>query len=231
MFKELQVTLYDIFGYLLPGAIILLGFMLIFWAIFWPTTPIWVYVHPPLSLAVCAVLFAYLAGHLGQAVGNFLETLPHVKTVLEAKLPLSVELNQMVYDAVAARFGEKAKHLKPKELLTLCDQSLVHAASLGEREIFVYREGFYRGTCVALGFFALALVIRLLWSPAVLVLTTRSIEFHRRELAVAAALAGLGSWLSFRRYLRFACIKNVCCATRFLALVKAPQTATRDTPK
>jgi hypothetical protein len=137
-------------------------------------------------------------------------------------------LNQLVHDAVAVRFGEKAKLLKPKELLMLCDQALVHAASLGEREIFVYREGFYRGTSVALAFLGSALILRLVWSPAVFTLTSRSIELHRGALALAAGLAGLGSWLSFQRYLRFARHKNICCATRFLALMTAPQTVTPE---
>jgi hypothetical protein len=219
VFKELQITLYDVFGYLLPGAIILVGILFLFWAIFWPTAPLRVYSHPPLALAVCAIFLAYLAGHLGQGVGNLVEKLPTVTRTLEMNLPLSAELNELVHEGVAARFGEKAKLLKPKELLALCDQALVHAGSLGDREILVYREGFYRGTSVALAFLGLTLVLRLMWSPTIFALTTRTVEIHRGGVALAAALSGLGSWLSFRRYLRFARLKNICCTTRFLALV------------
>jgi hypothetical protein len=40
MLKDIQVTLYDIFGYLLPGFIFLAGIAMLFWAIFMPSAPI-----------------------------------------------------------------------------------------------------------------------------------------------------------------------------------------------
>jgi hypothetical protein len=218
VFKELQITLYDVFGYLIPGAIILVALILLFWTLFWPSVPLRVWTHPPLVLVICVALGAYLAGHLGQAVGNLLETLPKVSRTLEKELPLSAELSELVRNAVAAQFGEKAGHLRPKELLMLCDQALVHVGSPGEREIFVYREGFYRGASVALAFLSLMLILRLVWTPAIFVLTSRTVQFYRWELGLAAILAAIGSWLGFRRYLRFACHKNITCAARFLAL-------------
>jgi hypothetical protein len=169
-------------------------------------------------MVVCLILIAYLAGHLGQGVGNLMEKLPAVRRTLETNLPISADLTKLVHDAVAVRFGETARSLKPKELSLLCDQALICAGSPGEREIFVYREGFYRGNCVALAFLGLTLILRLVWSPSFLFVVHKSFELHRRELALAAIIAWLGSWLSFNRYLRFACHKNSTSLVRFLAL-------------
>ena len=222
LFKELQITLYDIFGYFLPGAVIVAAFLVLFWTLFWPTFPLRIPVTLPFFPGACIALVAYLAGHMGQAVGNFLEKLPTVKKTLEAKLPVSHEFAELVRDAVSARFGEKARSLNPKELWDLCDQALLFGGSPGEREIFVYREGFYRGCCVAFSFLALTLLPRIIWQPAVVCWGSHTVAAYRGEITLAIAIAGLGAWLSFRRYLRFACIKKVTCLARFLALVASP---------
>jgi hypothetical protein len=71
VFKELQITLYDVFGYLLPGAIILVAILFLFWAVFWPTAPLRVYTKPPLTLTIFAIFLAYLAGHLAWIIHDF----------------------------------------------------------------------------------------------------------------------------------------------------------------
>jgi hypothetical protein len=174
------------------------------------------------ALAAIGLVFsAYLAGHLGQGIGNFIEKLPNVKRKLEI-LPLSSELSELVRDAVATRFGERSRSLNAKELALLCDQALICANSPGEREIFVYREGFYRGNCVALALLGTSLVLRLLSSPAVIYLADARLEIHRSQLALAVVIAALGTWLSFLRYMRFATHKNASCLARFLALAMEP---------
>lgn len=218
MFKELQITLYDIFGYLLPGSIILIAVVVLFWSLFWPSAPLALSADVPTLAAVGLVFSAYLAGHLGQGIGNFMEKLPNVKRNLETNLPLSTELSGLVRDAVAVRFGEHARSLNPNDLALLCDQAMIYVGSPGDREIFVYREGFYRGNCVALALLGLTLVLRLVCSPAVIYLADARVEIHRNQLALAAVIAAFGTWLSFRRYLRFSAHKNATCLARFLAL-------------
>ncbi len=218
MFKELQITLYDIFGYLLPGSIILMAFALLFWSLFWPSAPLALTANVPTWVAIGLVFSAYLAGHLGQGIGNFLEKLPNVKRRLENNIPLPTELGGLVRDAVAVRFGEQTRSLNTKDLALLCDQALVYAGSPGDREVFVYREGFYRGNCVALAFLGLTLLLRMVCSPAVIMLGNARVEIYRGQLIAAVVIAGFGSWLSFIRYLRFGAHKNSTCLTRFLAL-------------
>jgi hypothetical protein len=38
MVRDIKVTLYDIFGYLLPGAVFFAGIAILFWAIYIPRT-------------------------------------------------------------------------------------------------------------------------------------------------------------------------------------------------
>jgi hypothetical protein len=222
VFKELQITLYDIFGYLLPGSIILIAVVILFWSLFWPSAPFALIANVPTLPAIGLLFSAYLAGHLGQGIANFLEKLPNVRRKLEIELPLSAELSQLVRDAVAERFGYWAKWLKSKELVLLCDQALICACSPGEREIFIYREGFYRGNCVALALLGLTLAVRLICSPAIIYLGDARIEIHRIQLILAALIAAFGTCLSFRRYIRFSTHKNATCLARFLALTKEP---------
>ena len=223
MFKDVQVTLYDFFGYLLPGAATLFAVVLVFWTFFWP--------HASLSLpsalpvlATTSLLFAaYLAGHLGQALGNLLEKVSPGRNNLDKKLPLSPELGKEVVHALAGRFGEQIKTLEPKELFHLCDQALVHCSSLGEREIFTYREGFYRGNAVALSCVSFALAVRLVCVPAMLSIGGQIYEIYRAPLALAVVLTGVSAWLCYARFLRFAEHRYRSCFLRFLALSKEPK--------
>lgn len=149
MFKDIQVTLYDIFGYLLPGAVLLLAVALVFWTLFWPRASLNLPSTLP-ALAMTTMLFAaYLVGHLTQAIGNLLEKVSPGRAKLDEEVPVSPELGMVLIHAVTTRFGEHTKSLEAKELYHLCDQTFIHCGSLGslgEREIFTYREGFYRGT-------------------------------------------------------------------------------------
>lgn len=69
MFAGLRVTLYEVFGYLLPGAVSLCGLGIVAWSCFWPAATL----APPNASApfwVTIGLIAYLLGHLTQALGN-----------------------------------------------------------------------------------------------------------------------------------------------------------------
>lgn len=43
MLKDIQVTLYDVFGYFFPGLILVFALTILFWALFWPVAPYVVY--------------------------------------------------------------------------------------------------------------------------------------------------------------------------------------------
>ena len=217
MLKDIQITLYDIFGYLLPGTVVVLALVVGFWALFWPHSLLSVPLGLP-ALVVTVLLFAaYLAGHLAQAMGNIVEMWSEASKRFDKEIPLSDELQKILKASAAKHLGVPSD-LSAKELYLLCDQALVHKGSMGEREIFVYREGFYRGNSVALAFLTLSLCVRALCTPAIAVIGPRTIELHWNHLALAAALTAAGAWLAFRRYLRFREYKYLTCFARFLSL-------------
>jgi hypothetical protein len=219
MFKQIEITLYDFFGYLLPGAIILGAILILFWSLFWPSMPLTVHMALSTSATVSLLFAFYLLGHLGQAIGNLIERLRPVKVLRERNLRLSPEVRRVLLEAVSARFGLEAESFSSDDLFSLCDQTLVHHCSLGERDIFVYREGFYRGVCVALCLLCVTTILRLIRTPVLVVFGPATLEVHRSELALCAFLMAVGTWLAFERYLRFGRHKCQSCFLRFLALV------------
>lgn len=218
MFKGLQVTLYDIFGYFLPGVIVVLALSILFWTFFWPTSPYVVYTDFSIPVVVIFAFAAYVAGHVAQGVGNLLEKLPSAKQVIDGSLPTTDDLATSLREALVKRFGRGAQELPPREIYQLCDQTLIHHGSLGEREIFSYREGFYRGVCVAMVALAVAFIVRLLRPPIQLWIVDSPIAVTYGPLTFAALLSSMGAWLSFRRYLHFAKLRIYTCLLRFLAL-------------
>jgi hypothetical protein len=218
VFKELQITVYDVFGFLLPGSVVAAAVVVGFWAIFWPTGTLLIPLKLPALATSYLLLISYLCGHLGQAMSNIVERWSKSSTKFESKIPLTAPLEKILRECTAKHFGAAAGELNAKELYLLCDQALVHNHSLGERDVFIYREGFYRGNSVALAFLAMSLGIRLFHSPAVIAIGQKVVELHRGEIALAGAFTALGSWLAYRRYLRFREHKFQTCFSRFLSL-------------
>ena len=189
-----------------------------FWAVLWPTSALVI----PLKLAAFAAIFvvlaSYLAGHLGQAMSNVVEKWSPASRRFDITIPLSPELEKLLRASAAKHLGAPAGNLGAKELYLLCDQTLIHNHSIGERDVFIYREGFYRGNSVALAFLTLSLLTRIFHSPVVIVIGQRIAELYRNQVALAAAFTAFGAWLAYRRYLRFREHKFQTCFLRFLSL-------------
>lgn len=227
MFKDLQVTLYDIFGYLFPGAIVVFALTILSWSLFWPAQPYTIYTDFSWPAVIIIALVSYLGGHLAQACGNFLEKLPRATDILHKRLLIDEGLSGELKKTLGKRFGASAEALPPREMYQLCDQCLVHHGSLGEREVFIYREGFYRGVCVALAVLAIGLSVRLVRFPARLWILDSPTDIPFGALVLAILISVLGCWLCFRRYLRFAEHRIRTCLLRFLALSTGPSIAAK----
>jgi hypothetical protein len=71
MFENFTFTLYEIFGYLLPGGVTLVALILLYWALFVPTVPLGIAsFQPGLGTWTIILLVSYVLGHGVQAVGN-----------------------------------------------------------------------------------------------------------------------------------------------------------------
>jgi len=219
MFKDIQVTLYDIFGYLLPGVVVFAALIILMWSIFWPSDTLVIQSTLPTVELVGLLLATYIAGHLVQGLANVLESIVRRWNFLN-EMPLSAELTKLVRGAAASHFGKEVESLSSRELFGLCDQTLLHHGSPGEREIFVYREGFYRGIFVALCLLTLALFARMVSRPILICAFGIDTELWRRHVAFGAFLAAVGAIFAFRRYIRFAEHCRRAGFLRFLALAQ-----------
>src|SRR5712692_9256746 len=71
MVGNLAFTLYEAFGYLLPGGIAFLAFVVLYWAFFVPGVPLGIANFQAGLVTWAAVTLAsYVLGHAAQAVGN-----------------------------------------------------------------------------------------------------------------------------------------------------------------
>jgi hypothetical protein len=156
--KELQLTLYEVFGYLLPGAVLTGGVSLIFWAAFFPQTAIDFDIKSVEVWGTFLVL-SYVAGHVAQGIGN--------AVVSRFESAEDHAINTVLDPEIVAACKKKAKELtgadvekvKPRWLYRLCDDAVIRSGKIGERDVYIYREGFYRGTFVGIVFVVLGFVL------------------------------------------------------------------------
>jgi len=192
--KDIEVTLYDIFGYVFPGAVFTAALYLLYWTIF-PTSQ--------LDLAGISgtgwtflLMVAYVAGHLVQALTN-----------------LAFKAQDGTFPAeVVSAAQKKARDLikpsgtgdlAPKTIFEICDHYVMQEGETATRDVYVYRKGFYRGMSAALLLLALALVVRACVPGATIALFGAERQFTLPELLVLAAGAGLFGWAFYQRYRRF----------------------------
>ncbi len=219
MLKEMQALVYHLLGYLLPGMIILSAMILLFWTLFWPTLPLQLPGNMQVLPLIALLLLAYPAGYLGQAMSSFLEKFPKPKQVFQGSLPLYPELYPLFRRAVARRFGESTKLLTPKELYELCNQVLIIHGTERGREIYIWRESFYRSNAVAFFLLTLSLTIRLMGADVFLIFANMKMEIGKGGLALAALITALGTWAAYRRYVTFCRYRLSSCFLRYLAVV------------
>ena len=158
MLDNFTFTLYEIFGYLMPGSLALAGFAVIYWALFIPCVPLGVATFTPgVGTWVIVLAGCYILGHAAQAVGNKLLRFVEKKALEMKGAPL---LRKSAFDSAAKILGMEVKDLEARWVYRVLDEYAVQSGQPGDRDMFIYREGFYRGTCISLFFFSAALFAR-----------------------------------------------------------------------
>jgi len=154
--SNINVTLYDIFGYLMPGAAALGSFALLAWSLFIPGHPLH---SPSLTSVEWLTLFvlAYFLGHLVQAIGDLAFWWAREETV-------ALVVGEKALGAARMREIEKRAKLGDAQRMSLfgyCDTYLAQQGKTADREIYQYRQGFYRGLTIALLPAVAAIVVEL----------------------------------------------------------------------
>ena len=227
MFKTLQVTLYDIFGYLLPGTVALVAVVVVMWAVLMPAKPLKL---PLTDIALAnwfaAMVVAYLIGHLVQALANQLGMLLRSTEDLMLSPDREGGMSVALVAAAWARAGSIVRlydaAMDPDLLHRICDEVVVQRGNASDRDLYIYREGFYRGMTIAFGLLFLSLVVRTAIPGTALKLSgTVCCVPWLLLLSVAAAMLA-GAWLCFRRYRRFGRYRVEQALVGFMVLLDRP---------
>lgn len=206
MINDLKVTLYDIFGYLLPGCIFMAGVLLLIWALIYPSQPLPL-LHLPVTAWIGLGLATYVLGHVTQGLGNALSRLtPPVEEEMVscAQHGLPAPILNALQTQLSQRLNIDSHKLSGAWLYRLCDEGHLQSGCGSMREVYVYREGFYRGVTVAFALLALALLFRMLLPGAMLRISGVTYPINRATIGFGLTLAIGSMVVCFFRFRRFA---------------------------
>ena len=207
MLKDIEVTLYDIFGYLLPGCVTLVALLIIVWTICYPGKA--VPMRQPNTL-ICTVflVLAYFAGHIVHAIAD--QLVKWFKQNHWQILDRTDCLPDGVKDATKQKIVNDLKlpPTDPKELdsewlFSITDTIIGQCGNTADREIFVTRVGFYRGSLVALVVLWIALLFRVFVPISYVATTNRVIAIPGLVFSLAAMALIIGIMFLYHRYRKF----------------------------
>ena|ERR1700704_1195200 len=223
MIDKIQLTLYEIFGYLLPGAIGTTAVAIFYWGACLPHAIFPVYkVHPDTIGWAVLTGISYLFGHLAQGLGTkYLKGAE--KTALENGeiVPSAIVSSAKVRAATIA--GVRSEDIDSVSLFRLADEYALQKGALGDREVFVYREGFYKGCTVALALLSIALLVRSFLETTAVGFPTYTYYVSPIQLLTAALVAAVASRLCRQRFKRFGIYRVSRAVFAFLVLSKKCQ--------
>lgn len=206
---DIQVTLYDIFGYLFVGLVAGASLWILGWALVFPHAALR---DPKLSSSewLAAVIAAYIVGHLVQAVANLVfERASLMPKAYVAWMWMPKDLRSGIVKKLDLTAPEEGARAPDKEKFALdayelCDIVVTQNANAGgDRQVYQYREGFYRGLTVAFFGGFVAVLLRALHNGQAVIGPHAQHIVTGWEYLVALAVLATAAWLSYHRYLRF----------------------------
>lgn len=227
--KDMQITLYDIFGYLGPGVIAFAGIYLAVWGLILDNTQDWSKLTTAGWIAILVV--AYLIGHVVQALSNTITKIirinPEVRILGDAQA-VTPEILALVNERACRILGlQNDTSLTLKVLYDVVDHYLLQHGKTESREIYVYREGFYRGLSVALLVFALGSFFRTIGSNGNLEIFGISISITRKVLVTCTIFSTIMAALAIYRFNRFSYYRVKNSIYSFIAITK-PEDSTES---
>lgn len=221
-----QLTLYEIFGYVFPGATALAGVCLLYWTFVLPANQDWSTLSSGGWAALLAI--AYVFGHFVQASANcalkwfhrqpesrvFNQDIPAaIRSVLADRALKAVGLEQenlLTDQTVRQRVGlEQGARLSAEVIYDIADHAVLQRGKTETRDVYVYREGFYRGMTLGLLLFAIGCIGfavgfgRMTAPPASLAVLGVIITMTPLTLATTGLIALAMTYLSLERYWHF----------------------------
>ena len=207
MVGDFRASLYDFFGYLLPGLVMTVGLGVIWWTVFGQSDVLFIDFFATAVGSTSLLLLAYFLGHVAHALGNalpFLHPTPEDEVLkADQKWSLPSSVLTAIDRSLARRFSLKVKDLTPRIKYSLMDEGRALLQREGDREVYVYREGFYRGMVVAVATLGVAIVARLFSSRTGVSYGTGVASMTRVQATVGFLLVVASTIACFQRMRRF----------------------------
>src|SRR5262249_54862936 len=138
--ESIKVTLYDIFGYLLPGGFLLAALGIVYWAVFHSGTALTL-VELPTQLLVIVLALGYVSGHVLQGVCTGSEWVwRKVKRQSEEVFPAP---DSRIVEAARRKLARLISYEVSwsRALFDLCDEFVTQRGVRESQELFEYRRG------------------------------------------------------------------------------------------
>lgn len=225
MIEKIQLTLYEIFGYLLPGAICTVAVAIFYWGTCLPHAAFPVYkVHPDAVGWAVLTGISYLFGHLAQGIGTkYLKGAEKVALDNGELLPTTIVSSAK--ERAATMAGVQPEDIDAVSLFRLADEYTLQKGAGGDREIFVYREGFYKGCTVALALLCTALLMRSFGGATAIGFPSYVYYMSGIQILTIALVVAVGSRLCRQRFRRFGIYRVSRAIFAFLVLSEERQSA------
>jgi hypothetical protein len=223
MFGDLRASLYDLFGYLIPGITATAG-VLLFLQLFATHPHSLAFPGLPIQQGwLSFLLLGYIVGHAVHALGNIVPGLNRsAESIAFSAGGLPTGLIDDAMLTVSTLLGTGVAGLPPEEQFAIIDEARVLHPNTGDRDTYVYREGFYRGMVVAMVILALSLVGHL--RPASLCFYGSSeaqVCVARAVILLIILMSTATSWGFFHRMRRFGRYRVQRGLYQFLVAAKA----------
>jgi len=151
-------------------------------------------------------LACYVLGHVTQGIANLV--VPRLglgdaeRLASRLRPPVDAKLLDRARLLVAARLGT-GNDLPWLAVYRYCDQVVAQTGKTADRELYQYREGFYRGLAVALVILAVSTLAKLATGPQAALIGTHQWAGGWAEWVVLVVFALLLAGVCWRRYVRF----------------------------
>jgi hypothetical protein len=202
----------------MPGLIAGWALVLFFWSIFEQDSvlPLAFWRVSPAGWAF-GIFLSYLLGHVIQALGNLTLKAADDRTMSDKANPIIAHAKELAA-AVCKTDLENVKDEDYIWLWRVMDEFCIQHGRVGDREIFTYREGFYRGTTISAALLGAALLLRMSVGAANVRIADTNFYVSRCELIAVFALASLLAWASYRRFRHFSKYRVARAIAAFIAL-------------
>lgn len=225
MIKDIEVTLYDIFGYLLPGCIALISALILLWTICYPGQPFPIRTPNTFGYAILLIV-AYYAGHFVHVIADQLVNLFKIDRwrVLEKK-DSDRSLPECIMEGAKRKIGhvldlkaDEVNAVPNKWLYRIADEVIGQCGQAGDREIFMNRVGFYRGSLVAFFMLWLSLISRIGIPITDVTIEGKVFEIPSLAFILTVTFLLIGMiflWYRYRKFVDYRVTSAVIC---FLAM-------------